>query len=99
MNDNSKFCLTKTDFTEFETALAELTSTERHILFRLMELHPIEDVLGIISRMEENEDKTSDHHFSAFDPYAKYAPATHTQNHSVRIGKDGCICVKNPSAC
>lgn len=37
--------------------------------------------------------------FIEFDPYAKCAPASRTQNRNVQTGEDGCIFVKNPSAC
>lgn len=98
MNDNLKSHLTKADIIEFETALSGMTDTERHVLFRLMELHPIEDVLEIIA-CTEDEDDTSEYHFTEPDPYAKCTPVPQTQNQNVQISEDGCIYVKNPSAC
>lgn len=98
MNHNLNPCLTEPDLAEFETALAELSSTERHVLFRLMELHPIEDVLDIIACMEDG-DEANGPHFIEHDPYAKCAPVPHPQNQNIQMNEDGCICVKNPSAC
>lgn len=34
-----------------------------------------------------------------FDPCAKCVPVPRAQNRNVQIGADGCIFVKNPSAC
>ena len=94
MSDN---LLAEASLTEFETALAELDDTERHILLRLMELHPVEEVIEILDRMEEVDDVPK-YHIAEPDPYAKCVPASHAQNQNVQIGEDGGICVKNPSA-
>ena len=98
MNNDLKFNLTEADISEFEAALDRLTDTERHVLFRLIELHPIEDVLDIMACME-NGDDASENHFIELDPYAKCLSVSKLQNQNIQISKNGCICVKNPSAC
>ena len=97
MNDDLKFNLTEADIAEFEAALDKLTDTERHILFRLIELHPIGGVLDIMACMEHG-DATSENHFPELDPYAKCVSGSKLQNQNVQISKDGRIYVKNPSA-
>lgn len=94
-----KNLLTEADLAEFEAGLTELTGVERHVLFRLMELHPIEDVLDILDNMTD-EDDVPKRHFAAIDPYAQceITPSGH-QNYKVQIDESGRISVKNPTAC
>lgn len=89
--------LTEADLAEFEAGLAELTDTERHILFRLMELHPVEDVLDILDSMED-EGEVPEHRYAEVAPYAKCDFVSHQKNR-VQIDEYGGICVRNPSAC
>lgn len=89
--------LTEADLAEFEAGLAELTDTERHILFRLMELHPVENVLDILDSMED-EGEVPEHRCAEADPYAKCDFVAHQKN-CVQIDEYGGICVRNPSAC
>jgi len=94
-----KNLLTEAGLAEFEKGLAELTGVERHVLLRLTELHPIEDVLDILDNMTD-EDDVPKRHFTVIDPYAKceITPSGH-QSCKVQIDKSGRISVKNPTAC
>lgn len=88
--------LAKAELNELETALAGLTSTELHILARLVELHPLEDIPDILDAMD-GEDAAA--RFIQPDPYARcerVLPEGRAGNY--RMGEDGRIRVKNLSA-
>lgn len=99
MDDKLNSRLTDADVAEFEGALTELTGTERHIFFRLMEIYPLEEVFEIIAGMEDVSDRI-EQPLTAFDPYARCMPISlRRRNQNIQMGTDGQICVKNPSAC
>ena len=98
MTDNEKTELTKTDLVELEAALEEMTDTERHIFARLLELHPIEEVVEIMAAMSE-ADRPAGCRFPDPDPYAKCLSAALEQRCSnYQIDNGGRIRVKNISA-
>lgn len=93
-----EYLLTEADLAEFEADLAELTDTERHILLRLMELHPVEDVPNILDSMGDGSE-IPEYRFTEVDPYARCTvTAAKERSGNYEIGEDGCIRVKNPSA-
>lgn len=96
MNDDLKSALTPDDLAELKNALDEMTDTERHILTRLMELHPLERVLKLIDDMGE-ADSTLAYCFADPNPYIKRMD-TPTQRSNRQIDERGRVQVKNISA-
>lgn len=98
MNDDLKPNMTEEGLTEWKALINKLTDVERHILLRLLELHPLEDILEILDVMSE-DDGIIEYHYTTPDPYAmrKIVPSE-GYNHNFWIGEDGHTYVKNPSA-
>lgn len=96
MNNDLKSALTPDDLAELKNALDEMTDTERHILTRLLELHPLERVLELIADMGE-VDSTPVYRFADPVPYIKCTNAP-TERSNRQIDENGRIRVKNISA-
>lgn len=89
--------LTKAELGELETALAGLTSTELHILARLIGLHPLEDIPDILDVLAGEDDAAA--RVIQPDPYARCeCVLSEGRTGNYRMGEDGRIRVKNLSA-
>lgn len=98
MNDDLKSGLTEDDLAELGVALNEMSDTEQRILARLLELHPLEEVLELVAVMSE-ENGITEYRFADPDPYTTGVPVFSERcNRSYRICEDGRIQVKNLSA-